>query len=136
MGTFSYPVTVSDLQGRRSVELEAQVDTGATYLVLPRPILERLGVAPTGQRPFRLGDGSRTVLPVANVLLRLNGESNPVLCVFAPEGSAPLLGAVPLETFGLAVDPVGQRLVPVDGLLLSLFVRREGRLRRLCPVLY
>ncbi|MBI4236071.1 MAG: hypothetical protein HY688_01775 [Chloroflexi bacterium] len=120
MGTFSYAITVSDLGGRQSVTLEAQVDTGSTYLALPRDVLDGLGVEPTEQRPFHLADGRRVELPVGNVLLRLDERSNPVLCVFAPEGSAPLLGMVPLEVFGLAIDPVRQRLVPVEGLLLVL----------------
>ncbi|MBI4235821.1 MAG: hypothetical protein HY688_00495 [Chloroflexi bacterium] len=118
MGTFSQQITISDLQGRRSVELEAQVDTGSTYLALPRDLLEGLGVEPTETRGFRLAGGRRIVLPIGDVLLQLDGRSHPVLCVFAPQGAEPLLGAFPLEAFGLAADPVNKRLVPVEGLLL------------------
>lgn len=35
----------------------------------------------------------------------------------APDQSPKLLGAQTLETFGLGVDPLGKRLVPVDAYL-------------------
>ena len=35
-----------------------------------------------------------------------------------PDGP-PLLGAVALESLFLAVDPVGKRLIPVEGLLVN-----------------
>ena len=41
------------------------------------------------------------------------------LVVFNDEGTPPLLGALALEALFLGVDPVRQRLVPVDGLLMS-----------------
>jgi hypothetical protein len=43
-----------------------------------------------------------------------------VLVVFAPEGTSPLLGATALENLSLGVDPVQQRLVPVNALLKCL----------------
>jgi predicted aspartyl protease len=47
----------------------------------------------------------------------MEGQELIVLVVFAPEGMDPLLGATALETFGLAVDPINLRLVPVPALL-------------------
>ena len=49
--------------------------------------------------------------------MQINGDTAIVPVVFADEGSAPLLGAVTLEIFLLAVDPVRHRLIPVRGLL-------------------
>jgi len=37
--------------------------------------------------------------------------------VFGEDGGPLLLGAVTLEEFGLGVDPVARKLVPVPGLL-------------------
>ena len=42
------------------------------------------------------------------------------MVVFGDEDAEPLLGAVTLEEFGLGVDPVRRRLVPVDGYLVGL----------------
>ena len=48
MGTFSVTIQVEDLQGEQFESVEALVDTGASDTVVPRPILERLGVAVQG----------------------------------------------------------------------------------------
>ncbi len=46
MGIFSQRITVSDLAGQNSVEIDAVVDTGAFYSVLPSYLLRELGVEP------------------------------------------------------------------------------------------
>ena len=90
MGTFSVRIEVGGISGSQFVQFEALVDTGSTYTVLPKETLDRL---------------------------RLNGDQTIVLVVFGPEGIAPLLGATALEHLSLAVDPIHQRLVPVNALL-------------------
>jgi hypothetical protein len=40
--------------------------------------------------------------------------------VLGDAGMQPLLGAVTLEEFGLGVGPVGQQLIEVPGLLMTL----------------
>ena len=120
MGTFKVAIEVGDLQGQHYERIEALVDTGASYLALPRSLLTRLGVVEVERRPFSLADGRTVEYPLGVVSLRMDGRAFPVLCVFNEEGTEPALGTVPLETFGLAVDPVGRRLVPVPGLLMRL----------------
>ena len=120
VGTFSVTIEVGDASGSRYEALEALVNTGASYLAVPRTVLESLGVEVSEQRPFRLADGREADYDVAVASLRLDGRSFPVVAVFGDEGSGALLGAVALETFGLGVDPVGQRLVPLSGLLMAV----------------
>ncbi len=117
MGTFSVEIEIGDAAGRRYRRLEALVDTGATYLVVPGDVLAALGVQPTEQYPFELADGSVVEYAVGDVLLILGGRTHSVLCVFGDANCEPLLGAVPLETFLLAPDPVHRRLVSVTGSL-------------------
>ncbi|MDR7482318.1 MAG: aspartyl protease family protein [Armatimonadota bacterium] len=90
------------------------VDTGATLLVVPRDLADRLGLRPTRQQPVVVAGGRREVWPVAEVRLALNGQEVTTPCFVAP-GGPPLLGAVALESLFLAVDPVAKRLVPVEG---------------------
>lgn len=118
MGTFRAPVEVGDTAGRQFERLETLVDRGATYLSVPRSLLLRLGVQPIERRPFTLADGSAAEYEVGLVSLRMNGRTLPTLCVFGDERAEPLLGAVLLEMFLLAADPVGRRLVPVRGRLM------------------
>lgn len=118
MGTFDVSVGIGDPQGQRFETIEALVDTGSTYLTAPRPLLDSLGVSPIEARPFTLGDGRTVDYDVGIVSLRIDSRTLPVLAVFGEPGSRALLGAVALETFGLAADPVRRRLVPVPGLLM------------------
>ena len=119
MGTFNVPIEVGDLDGRRFEALDALVDTGATYLVVPRRVLLSLGVTPSERRQFTLADGREASLDVGSVMLRLDSRVYPVVAVFSEQDAHTLLGSVALETFGLGVDPLQQRLVRVNGLLMT-----------------
>ena len=55
MGTFNVEIEIGDAEGRRSDRVEALVDTGSTYLSLPRPLLEALGVVPYTSDRFVFG---------------------------------------------------------------------------------
>ena len=48
----------------------------------------------------------------------LLGQDNIVPCIFGEPNEPPVIGAVTLEIFLLAVDPVEQSLAPVVGLRL------------------
>ncbi len=117
MGTFTVVLQASDLERRQTIEIEALVDTGATYTAFPSDLLARLGVEKEDTRSFELADNQIVEYPVGQARIGLEGRELIMLVVFAPEDSAPLLGATTLETFGLGVDPVGQKLVPVNALL-------------------
>ena len=113
MTTFRYPIQIGDAVREGFELVEAWVDTGASYTLVPRTILERLGHTPTHLRPFRLADGSVVEMGLCQVPLRIGEETSIVSCVFGDEGSEPLLGATALEEFGLGVDPVNHALVPI-----------------------
>jgi len=53
-----------------------------------------------------------SILPVGEARFYYEGKSAPCLVVFAPEGTQPLFGVLALESLGLEVDPVNQRLKP------------------------
>lgn len=53
------------------------------------------------------------------VLVRLAGRERTVIAFFADETAPKLVGAQTLESFGLGVDPLGRRLVPVDAYLAA-----------------
>lgn len=118
MGTFSYTIEVGDPQGQRFETIDALVDTGASYTTLPRSLLHRLGVRPFTRRQFRVADERMVEYEIGQTWIRLNGEAMTRLVVFS-EGDQAILGADTLEGFGLAVDPIGRRLIPVPGLLMA-----------------
>ena len=120
MGTFSVDIQIGNQETGEFQHLEALVDAGATYTLLPSEMLNRLGIKSVDQRDFELADQRSVQYDVGEARLRLNGNELTVLVVFAPEGTSPLLGATALELFGLAADVVNQRLIPVPALLKSL----------------
>lgn len=119
MGTFSHLVEVGDPRGERFEQVEALVDTGATFTVLPAGLLNRLGVPVLRQVRFRLADASAVERDVGETVVRLAGQLITTTVVFGEEGTPSLLGAVTLETALLTVDPVAQRLVPTEALLMT-----------------
>ena len=112
MGTFSWPLRISSLDGQRSLDLDATVDTGAAYTTLPGRLLQELGIEPAGQRRFLIADGRRVFMDYGEARATVDGESVTTLVIFGEDNAPPLLGAYTLEGLALAVDPVEQQLVP------------------------
>ena len=117
MGTFTVSIQVGDLGGQQFVDVEALVDTGATYTSIPGDILSQLGIEVRESRTFELADDRVVEYPVGYASIRLEEREIIALVVFALEGTGPLLGATALETAGFGVDPIHRRLVPVPALL-------------------
>ena len=118
MGVFAVQLAVGDPQGERFETVEALVDTGASYTALPGSLLRRLGVPVVDQREFVLADGRRIEREIGEARVRLDGKTLTSIVVFADDGAQSLLGAVTLEEFGLGIDPVAQKLIPVPGYLM------------------
>ena len=117
MGTFRVGIEISNMAGGGFERVEALVDTGATYTLLPQEVLERLGVQPRSKRRFILADGREVLYPTAWVNAKINGEVQPTIAVFGEPGCDPLLGALTREEFGFTVDPLRRQLIPVPGSL-------------------
>ena len=117
MGTFTVELQVGASAGGNFINVEALVDTGASHTMLPGDLLLSLGVEAIESVSFKLADERVVEYQVGEARLRLDGRERTVLIVFGPEDAAPLLGATTLELFNLGVDPVGQNLMPVPGLL-------------------
>ena len=112
MGTFSQTLRLESLDGERSVEIDALVDTGASYTLVSSHLLEELGVEPVGRRTLALADGRRVSYDIGRAVATVNGCTETTLVLFGDDGTRPLLGAYTLEGMGLAVDPLEGRLIP------------------------
>ena len=113
MGLFRVTARLTGPTGRRE-EVELLVDTGATLLVIPRSLGERLGLEARRTQSVVIAGDQRAEWPVAEARLALGGAEVTTPCFLAPEGPA-RLGAVALESLFLGVDPVAKRLIPVEG---------------------
>ena len=121
MGTFSVPIGIGDPQGEHWVKLDALVDTGASIISVPGSILRELGVRPVMSQEFRFAQGEVRRMNMGETRIRIDGREVGTLFLFNDEGTPALLGALALEALFLGVDPVAQRLIPVEGLMMSPF---------------
>ena len=119
MGTFTYPLHITGMDGEHSLDVEATVDTGALYTMLPARTLRGLGVGQIDRRRFLIGDGSTVSMDIGQAWVTLDGLSIVTIVAFGKENASPVLGAYTLEGFGLAVDTVKQRLVPARLIMLE-----------------
>jgi carbon-monoxide dehydrogenase small subunit len=120
MSTFKVDIEIGDPQGERYEKVSVPVDTGSAYTVVPRPLLERLGVRPLRHVRFRLADGRTFDQEIGQTWVRINGTAMIRVVAFGDEDDEPLLGADTLQGLLLAVDPVAERLIPVEALRLTL----------------
>ncbi len=114
MGTFSVDFVIGNRDRTRTRALRGVVDTGASYTVIPAPILDELGIEREETLLFSFADGSRRELPIAWAEMELQGERDNVQVIFGPDSRKVLLGAMALETFALAADAKYRRLIPAE----------------------
>ncbi len=118
MGEFYWPVGVWSADRERQETVDALVDTGASYSLFPRSMLERLGIVPIGQRGFEQADGNVIQYDIGRALLSINDDEDVQRVIFGDDDAEPLIGAGTLQGFLLVVDPAAEELV-----------RRTGRLK-------
>jgi predicted aspartyl protease len=96
----------------RRVDVDnALVDTGATMLSLPSPLIKQLGLRPQRKRIARTPAGSKEFLIYDIVQLTIQGRECKVEVAELPDDCPVLIGQVPLEILDFVVDPVGQQLI-------------------------
>jgi clan AA aspartic protease len=100
------------------IELEGIVDTGAIYSVVPRRILEELGVKPVERRRFK-AFGGYVERDLGEVGIELMGRRRTITVIFGETDDAIVLGVTALESFGLEVDPVRGTLKEAELLMLT-----------------
>lgn len=115
MSTFTIALEIGNLDVTRWEAVEALVDTGSTLTAPPRGLLEELGIRPVRRQTLELANGELVEYEVGDAPVRLQGQQAIAPVIFAGPGEQVAVGAVTLETFFLAADPVGRRLVPVHG---------------------
>ena len=89
----------------RTEEVDALVDTGATMLVLPADLCQRLAFGILPPRSVTLADGKEKEVPhVGDVRLSILGRDMQCDALVMPAGTTPLIGQVQLEVLDLIVD--------------------------------
>ena len=97
----------------RTAEVEFIVDSGAVYSVIPRAVLEFLGITAHTTRRFYLADGRGIDREMGFALFDYLGERTGTSVIFGEEGDAALMGVTTLEGFGFIFDPIRRELRPM-----------------------
>ena len=99
-------------EGVRRVEVtDALVDTGATLLGMPKPLIEQLGIEQIGTDRAKTTTGFATFGIYGPVRLTIDGRQCSVDVSEVADTCPVIIGYVPLELLDFVVDPKGQRLV-------------------------
>ena len=98
-------------QVRRVEITEALVDTGATYLSLPRRLINELGLTLIETKIARTTAGPVSFGVYEPVRLTVQGRDCEIRVSEVPDSCPVLIGFIPLEMLDFVVDPKGQRLI-------------------------
>jgi predicted aspartyl protease len=102
---------------KKTRKLSSLVDSGTVYSVVPKTVLNRLGVKPHSTKVFTLADGSEIKRKVGDLLFKLDGHQGASPVIFGEKGDSALLGTVSLEALGLLLDPIRRELRPLPMVL-------------------
>ncbi len=114
MGTFRVRLQVGTLDKGPAETVDALVDTGATFSMMPASLLKRIGVEPDAALPFPIATGEGVDYSTGEVSLAAHGRRHTCPVIFGPDNHY-ILGATSMELMLLTADPVHQRLVPTEG---------------------
>ena len=96
----------------RRVEVEdARVDTGATYLAMPKYLIDRLGFRKLRTSLAKTAAGTASFGIYGPARLTVQGRDCIIEVSELADDRPVLVGVIPLELLDFVVDPKGQRLI-------------------------
>jgi predicted aspartyl protease len=102
---------VADSDVRRAKVDNALVDTGATLLSLPTPLIRQLGLDKSGSKRVASSTGGGIADLYSAVRLTIQGRSCTMDVMEVPDGVPVLIGQIPLEHLDFVVDLRNQVLI-------------------------
>jgi clan AA aspartic protease len=97
----------------KSVEVEAVIDTGATMVVLPKNLVQELGLEKIEDVRVKYADGRVERKEVYGVVrLELKGRVGNFDVLAENEEAQPLIGQIVLERLDLIIEPSTRKLIP------------------------
>ncbi len=117
MSMFDVPVRIANPATGQNILVDAIVDTGAVYSMVPASLLDGLGITRKTHKEFTLADGTKKTYDIGEAQFEIQSEERICPVVFGDK-DVKLLGAVSLEIFGLIADTSNQELIPTPTLHL------------------
>jgi clan AA aspartic protease len=114
MGKIIEKVKLTSLfDASKSIEVDAVIDTGATMLVLPQDIVNRLELRKISEATVKYANNQRERKSVyAGLLLEIKGRLGSFDVLAEEEGTEPLIGQIVLEELDFVVEPRTKTLSP------------------------
>lgn len=110
--TYAHMEIANPSRPTRREPVEALVDTGATYSLIPRQVLSKLGLDPVETAEFETADGRTIKRDVCEAVFHWKDRFGTSKVIFGEDSDAPLLGVIVLVSLALQVDPVSRELRP------------------------
>ena len=98
-------------EGLDTIEVNALVDTGALWLIIPQHVANQLKIKTLEEREVTLADGAKRLVPYAGPV-RVRFKNRTGFTGALVMGNEVLLGAIPMEDMDLMVHPLKQMLIP------------------------
>ncbi len=105
--------------GEKEIETEFLIDSGATYTALSEKVWKKLGLRPKKEIGLILADGRKIKRNISECRIEISpyGEfATPV--ILGERGDVNLLGIITLEIFGLILDPLKRKLLPIKAYMV------------------
>ena len=99
----------------RKERVRGVADSGATWLVIPETVAQRLGLKNAGTTGVRYADGRTAERPIVRrVRLKYGDREEIFSAIIEPGRDSALIGAVVMEILDLIIDCRTSQLVPRD----------------------
>ena len=127
MGATHVTVAVRNpAEPHRAWEVLFLVDTAATDCLVPGQHMESIGLMPKGQRFYELADGSKIKIDNTTADIEFMGEIVGGTIIYGEVNAEPLLGLTALESVGIEVDLLNQRLKRLPAVRLKALISGCG----------
>ena len=104
---------INVFEPEKEIELEAIIDTGATMLVLPQNVIDKLNLRKMREVKVRYANNKTEIKSIYGVVtVEICGRAGEFNVLAEPEGAQPLVGQIILEQLDLIVDPSTRKVIP------------------------
>ncbi len=104
---------INIFEPEKEIELEAVIDTGATMLVLPQNVIDKLNLRKMREVKVRYANNKTEIKSIYGIVtVEMCGRAGEFNVLAEPEGAQPLVGQIILEQLDLIVDPSTRKVIP------------------------
>ena len=112
MAVFEVRFSMGRMDSGEQRAMDGLVNSDKMFAEMPTELLHELGVEEEDSSVFRTPSGDDERRSIGFARLTIDGKTGPMLVVFSPDDTVPVLGKHSLMGVALETDPRSQRLIP------------------------